>query len=155
MITDEKERKIMEIALKEAKKSFFKREVPVGCVIIRGDEIISKAHNEVQKKKKITAHAEITALNKAMAKLDKKYLDDCEIYITLEPCSMCAGAIILSKIKKVYIATEDLKSGSAGSVFNILNSTKLNHRCDVKFGIFSDESSELLKSFFKELRAEK
>jgi len=122
MDNDETKRKLMEIALKEAKKSYLKDEVPVGCVITRDNKVISKAHNLVQSKKNITAHSEIIALNKAMKKLGKKYLDDCELYVSLEPCSMCAGAIVLSKIKKVYIATEDVKTGAAGGVFKVKSS---------------------------------
>lgn len=155
MDNDETKRKLMEIALKEAKKSFLIDEVPVGCVITRDNKVISKAHNLVQSKKNITAHSEIIALNKAMKKLGKKYLDDCELYVSLEPCSMCAGAIVLSKIKKVYIATEDVKTGAAGGVFNILNNSKLNHQCEIEFGILKEESSKLLKDFFHELRLKK
>ncbi len=155
MDNDETKRKLMEIALKEAKKSYLKDEVPVGCVITRDNKVISKAHNLVQSKKNITAHSEIIALNKAMKKLGIKYLDDCELYVSLEPCSMCAGAIVLSKIKKVYIATEDVKTGAAGGVFNILNNSKLNHQCEIEFGILKEESSKLLKDFFRELRVKK
>jgi len=155
MDNDETKRKLMEIALKEAKKSYLKDEVPVGCVITRDNKVISKAHNLVQSKKNITAHSEIIALNKAMKKLGKKYLDDCELYVSLEPCSMCAGAIVLSKIKTVYIATEDVKTGAAGGVFNILNNSKLNHQCEIEFGILKEESSKLLKDFFHELRLKK
>ena len=149
---DEKHSKIMEIALKEAKKSFDKGEVPVGCVIVFNGNIIAKAHNLVQRKNSVTKHAEMICLEKAMRKLNTKYLPECELYVTLEPCSMCAGAIVLSKIKKVYIATKDPKSGAAESIFNILNNPKLNHRCEINWGIKEAESSNLLKSFFKKLR---
>jgi tRNA(adenine34) deaminase len=152
---DEKHSNLMEIALKEAKKSFDKGEVPVGCVIVLEGKIIAKAHNLIQSKNKVTKHAEIICLEKAMSNLGAKYLPECELYVTLEPCPMCAGAIVLSKIKKVYIATKDPKSGSAESIFNILNNPKLNHRCQINWGIKAEESSRLLKDFFKELREKK
>ena len=149
---DEKHTKLMEIALKEAKKSFNKMEVPVGCVITLDDKIIAKAHNLVQKNNNVTQHCEIIALNKAMKKLNSKYLFNCNLYVTLEPCSMCAGAIVLSKIKKVYIATKDPKSGACGSIINVINNPNLNHRCEVEYGILNNQSSNLLKTFFKKLR---
>ncbi len=152
---DEKQIKIMEIALKEAKKSFNKNEVPVGCVIVLDGIVIAKAHNQIQKKNIVTKHAEMICLEKSMKKLNAKYLPECELYVTLEPCPMCAGAIILSKIKTVYIATKDPKSGAAESIFNVLNNPKLNHQCKINWGLKQNESATLLKEFFKNIREQK
>lgn len=155
MIYDERKIKLMDIALSEAKKAYKKGEVPVGALIIKDDKIISKAHNTIQKNSNVLNHAEIVAINKAIKKLNSKYLFDCELYVTLEPCPMCAGAILLSKINKVYIATKDPKSGYAGTIHDTLNDKYLNHKTEVHFGIREEESSQLLKTFFKELRNSK
>ena len=155
MNLDEIKIKLMEIALNEAKKAYKKGEVPVGAIIVLNDKIIGKGHNLIQSKKNVLLHAEIQALNKAIKKVGQKSLNEAEMYVSLEPCPMCAGAIILSKIKNIYIATKDEKSGFGGSVYNILNNPNLNHRCNVNYGILENESSTLLKKFFKELRDEK
>ena len=135
MNIDERKLFLMEIALKEAKKAYKKGEIPVGAVLVYEDKIISKAHNTIQKNRNTLKHAEIIALEKGMKKLSAKFLNNCELYVTLEPCPMCAGAIMLSKVKKVYIATKDPKSGFGGSIYNILNNEKLNHRCEIEYGI--------------------
>ncbi len=142
----------MKIALKEAIKSLKSDDVPVGAIIVRNNLIVAKAHNEVEKRKDPTAHAELLAIRKALKNLNQKYLLDCILYTTLEPCAMCAGALVLSRIKKVVFSTYDPKSGAGGTVMNILSNPHLNHRIEVFGGILEEESSELLKEFFKKLR---
>ena len=142
----------MQEALKEARKAYKKLEIPVGAVIVRDGEIIAKAHNIKEEKKDTTKHAEILAIQKASKKLQSWRLLDCEMYVTLEPCPMCAGAIIQSRIKKVYIGTMDEKTGACGSVLNLLKDYKFNHEVEVETGIMQNECEELLKQFFKELR---
>ena len=142
----------MKEALKEAKKAYDKLEIPVGAVIVKDGKIIARAHNQKETKCDTTNHAEILAIQKASKKLNSWRLIDCEMYVTLEPCSMCAGAIINSRIKKVYIGTMDEKTGAVGSVFNLFNDYKFNHKVDFETGILKDECEDILKSFFKELR---
>ena len=142
----------MREALKEAKKAYKKLEIPVGAVIVKNGEIIARAHNKKESKKDTTKHAEILAIQEASKKLDNWRLMDCEMYVILEPCPMCAGAIIQSRIKKVYIGTMDEKTGACGSVLNLLKDYKFNHEVEVETGIMQNECEELLKQFFKELR---
>lgn len=142
----------MRQALKEAKKAYKKLEVPVGAIIVKDGKIIARAYNQKEEKKDTTKHAEILAIQKASKKLQSWRLIDCEMYITLEPCSMCAGAIINSRIKKVYIGTMDEKTGAAGSVFNLFNDYTFNHKVEIETGILKEECENILKSFFKELR---
>lgn len=142
----------MNEALKEAKKAYDKLEIPVGAVIVKDGEIIAKAHNLKETKFDTTKHAEILAIQRASKKLQSWRLLDCEMYITLEPCSMCAGAIINSRIKKIYIGTLDEKTGAAGSVLNLFEDYKFNHNVEVKKGIMQKECENILKDFFKMLR---
>lgn len=142
----------MKEALKEAKKAYEKLEVPVGAVIVKDNKIIARAHNLKETKKDTTNHAEILAIQKASKKLEAWRLNDCEMYVTLEPCSMCAGAIINSRIKKIYIGALDEKTGAAGSVLNLFEDYKFNHKVEVEKGILKEECENILKSFFKELR---
>ena len=146
------EEKYMKEALKEAKKAYEKLEVPVGVVIVKDNKIIARAHNLKDTKKDTTHHAEILAIQKASKKLGAWRLNDCEMYVTLEPCSMCAGAIINSRIKKIYIGALDEKTGAAGSVLNLFEDYKFNHKVEVEKGILKEECENILKSFFKELR---
>ena len=146
------EEKYMKEALKEEKKAYNKLEIPVGAIIIKDGKIIARAHNIKEEKKDTTKHAEIIAIQKASKKLDSWRLNDCEMYVTLEPCSMCAGAIIQSRIKKVYIGTMDKKTGACGSVLNLLQDYKFNHMVEVEKEICKDECEKILKDFFKELR---
>lgn len=146
------EEKFMKEALKEAKKALEIEEVPVGAVIVKDGKIIAKAHNTKETKKDATCHAEILAIKKACKKLDSWRLLDCEMYVTLEPCSMCAGAIINSRISKVYIGTNDEKTGACGSKLNLLEDYEFNHKVQVQKYILKEECSEILKSFFKYLR---
>lgn len=139
-------------ALKEANKAYNKLEVPVGAVIVKNNQIISKGHNQKETKSDCTRHAEIVAIEKACKKLNSWRLNDCTMYITLEPCAMCAGAIIQSRIKKIYIGAMDQKTGCCGSVFNLFDDYKFNHHVEFETGICEEESEKLLKNFFKELR---
>ena len=142
----------MREALKEAKKAYNKLEIPVGAVIVKDGEIIARAHNIKEKKKDTTKHAEILAIQKASKKLETWRLNDCEMYVTLEPCPMCAGALIQSRIKKVYIGTMDEKTGACGSVLNLLEDFKFNHKVEVEKGILKEECEKILKEFFIKLR---
>ena len=148
----EEKNKFMKQALKEAKKAYEKLEVPVGAVIVKDGKIIAKAHNLKETKTDTTKHAEILAIQKASKKLESWRLLDCEVYITLEPCSMCAGAIINSRIKKVYIGALDEKTGAAGSVLNLFEDYKFNHKVEVEKGVMQEECENILKDFFKMLR---
>lgn len=142
----------MKQALKEAEKAYKKLEVPVGAIIVKDEKIIARAHNQKETKTDTTKHAEILAIQKASKKLKSWRLIDCEMYVTLEPCSMCAGAMINSRIKKVYIGAKDEKTGAVGSVLNLFNDYTFNHKVEVETGIMEKECQEILKQFFKELR---
>lgn len=146
------EEKFMKEALKEAQKALAIEEVPVGAVIVKDGKIIARAHNTKETKKDATCHAEILAIKKACKKLGAWRLIDCEMYVTLEPCSMCAGALINSRIKKLYIGTDDNKTGACGSVLNLLEDYKFNHKIEVQKYILKDDAEKLLKEFFKFLR---
>lgn len=148
----EEKNKFMKEALKEAKKAYEKLEVPVGAVIVKDGKIIARAHNLKETKTDTTKHAEILAIQKASKKLESWRLLDCEMYITLEPCSMCAGAIINSRIKKIYIGALDEKTGAAGSVLNLFEDYKFNHKVEVEKGVMQEECENILKDFFKMLR---
>ena len=146
------EEKFMKEALKEAKKAYDNLEVPVGAVIVKDGQVIARAHNLKETKLDTTNHAEILAIQKASKKLKSWRLIGCEMYVTLEPCSMCAGALINSRIKKVYIGASDEKTGAVGSVFNLLDDYTFNHKVEVENGVMKTECQEILKKFFKELR---
>jgi tRNA(adenine34) deaminase len=138
----------MREALKEAVKAFENDEVPVGAIIVHEGEIIGRAHNQIKTLKDPTAHAEIIAITQAANFLQSERLTNCSMYSTLEPCSMCAGAMVLSRIKDLVYAAKDPKTGAHDSVFKILNNKKLNHRIKVKKGILENEASSLMKEFF-------
>ena len=142
----------MKQALKEAEKALKKLEVPVGAIIVKDNKIISRAYNLKEIKKDTTYHAEIEAIKKASKKLNSWRLNDCEMYVTLEPCAMCAGAIINSRIKKLYFGTSDEKTGACGSVLNLLEDYKFNHKVEVEKDIMKPQCEEILKRFFKMLR---
>jgi tRNA(adenine34) deaminase len=142
----------MKEALKEAKKAYAKEEVPVGAVIVKDGKIIAKAHNLKESKKQATSHAEILAIQKACKKVGAWRLSECDMYVTLEPCPMCTGALIQSRIQKLYIGTDDLKTGACGSVLNLLEDYKFNHKIEVEKYILKDECESILKDFFKMLR---
>lgn len=142
----------MREALKEARKAFAEDEVPVGAVVVSGQKIISRGRNQVERLKDPTAHAEMIALTSAANFLGTKWLNGASLYVTIEPCSMCAGALVLARIKNIYFGAQDPKTGSCGSVLNIVNHKKLNHRIKVKSGILREESASLLKEFFQKKR---
>lgn len=148
------EEKFMLEALKEAKKAYEKDEIPVGAVIVKDGKIIAKAHNLREKKQSAIAHAEILAIEKANKKLNSWRLVDCDMYVTLEPCTMCMGAIISSRIKNLYIGTLDAKTGACGS-FVDLSQYKFNHTVNIFKGILQDKCEYILKDFFKGLRERK
>ena len=145
----------MREALKEAQKALEEEEVPVGAVIVKDGKIIARAHNMKENKKDATCHAEILAIKKACKKIDAWRLLDCEMYVTLEPCSMCAGALINARIKKLYIGTSDYKTGACGSVLNLLKDYQFNHKVEYETGILKEECENVLQEFFKELRNKK
>ncbi|MCX6163364.1 MAG: tRNA adenosine(34) deaminase TadA [Ignavibacteriae bacterium] len=143
----------MKFAYREAEKAFDEGETPIGCVIVFENKIIAKSHNQIETLKDPTAHAEILAITSASAHLDSKILKACSMYVTLEPCAMCAGAIVLSKIDNLFFGAFDPKSGACGSVINITNNKSLNHNVNVLGGILDTECGKMLKSFFKEKRS--
>lgn len=149
------EAKFMKEALKEAKKAYDKDEVPVGAIIVKDNKIIARAHNVKELKKDTTKHAEILAIQKASKKLDTWRLEGCTMYVTLEPCVMCTGATIQSRLDKLVIGTMDEKTGACGSVLNILKDYKFNHIVEVEKGIMEEECREILQRFFKNLRKRK
>ena len=146
------EEKFMRQALKEAQKAKDILEVPIGVVIVKDGKVIARAHNLRETKKSATAHAEILAIQKACKKLDAWRLNDCEMYVTLEPCPMCAGAILNSRIKKVYIGTMEPRSGAAGSKINLFEDYNYNHKVEYETGVMEEECKEIIQSFFKNLR---
>ena len=147
--------KFMILALKEAKKAYQKKEIPVGAIIVKDGKVIAKGYNIKEGKNDTTKHAEMIAIQKASKRLGEWRLLDCEMYVTLEPCAMCAGALIQSRIKKVYIGTMDYKTGACGSVLNLLEDYKFNHNVEIEYGIMQQECEKILKDFFKELRKTK
>lgn len=147
--------KWMKEAIKQAKKAAQKDEVPIGCVIVKDDQIIARAYNKREMKQCSTAHAEILAIEKACKKLGSWRLEDCDLYVTLEPCPMCSGAIIQSRIRNVIFGAYDPKGGCMGSNMNINDVRGFNHYPDIEGGILQDECSCLLKEFFKAKRKKK
>ena len=147
--------KYMREALREAARAKEDGEVPVGAVIVMGGRIISRGRNRVEKNQRATAHAEIEAINKACAKLKSWRLEGAELYVTLEPCAMCAGAIAGARIKKVYFGAYEHKSGCAVSLYPVLTENGLNHNAEYQGGVLKKECAELIKDFFKSRRQEK
>jgi tRNA(adenine34) deaminase len=141
----------MSIALKEAKKAFLKDEVPVGAVVVYQDKIIARAYNKREKNQQFHAHAEFLAMMKAAKKLGSWRLEDCDIYVTMEPCPMCAGAMIQSRIRSLYYGVSDPKAGVINSLTDLF-ALPFNHKIHVESGLLENQSQELLKSFFKKLR---
>jgi tRNA(adenine34) deaminase len=139
----------MQYALREAEKAYEKEEIPIGAVVVFENRIIGKGHNQVETLKDPTAHAEIIAITSAAAYLSSKILLGCSLYVTLEPCVMCAGAIVLAKIESLYFGAFDNKSGACGSVLNITNNNDLNHALSVTGGILDEKCGDILKSFFE------
>lgn len=147
--------RFMREALKEARKAYEKGETPIGAIIVHEGKIVSRGHNIKELKQDATLHAEIIAMKKAFRKLGTWRLNDCDIYVTLEPCTMCAGALIQGRIGRLFIGTPDPKAGAVGSVIDVLKIDKFNHKVEVIYGILEEECSSILKDFFRELRAKK
>lgn len=147
--------KYMKEAVKQAKKAYAIGEVPIGCVIVYEDKIIGRGYNRRTIDKNTIAHAEMLAIKKASKKMDDWRLEDCTMYVTLEPCQMCSGAIVQSRMKKVVIGCMNPKAGCAGSILNLLQMEEFNHQVEIETGVLEEECSGLMKSFFKELRAKK
>lgn len=144
--------KYMKEAIRQAKKALALNEVPIGCVIVHEGKIIGRGYNRRMTDHTTLAHAEILAIRKACRKMGDWRLENCRIYITLEPCPMCAGAIVQARIPEVIIGCMNPKAGCAGSVLDLLHQEGFNHRCEVKTGILGEECSGMMRSFFKELR---
>ena len=149
MTTDEK---YMRAALKQAEKAYNLGETPIGCVIVHEDKIIARGYNRRNTDKNPLAHAEVAAIKKASKKLGDWRLEECTLYVTLEPCQMCAGAIVQSRMKKVVIGCMNPKAGCAGSVLNLLQMQEFNHQVELERGVLEEACSEILSRFFKELR---
>ena len=142
----------MKEALKEAKKAYKKLEVPVGVVIVKDDKIIARAYNQKEQKNSPIKHAEIIAIEKACKKIDNWRLNECDMYVTLEPCPMCTGAIVNSRIKNVYIGAMQPKTGACGSKINIIEEYKSEAKINIEIGILKEKCLNILQDFFKELR---
>lgn len=151
----DKDIKYMREAIRQAKKAYQNGDVPIGCVIVYEDKIIGRGYNRRNKDKTTLAHAEILAIKKASKVIGDWRLEECRMYVTLEPCQMCAGAILQARIPEVVIGCMNPKAGCAGSVINLLNMDGFNHRVDITKGVLEDECSSLMKEFFADLRAGK
>ena len=147
--------KYMKAALREAKKAYKLDEVPIGCVIVQNDKIIARGYNRRNTDKNTLAHAEMSAIKKASKKTGDWRLEDCTMYVTLEPCQMCAGAIVQSRLGKVVIGSMNPKAGCAGSVINLLQMKQFNHQVEMVTGVLEEECSLMLSGFFQELREKK
>ena len=147
--------KYMKEALKEAEKAELIDEVPIGCVIVKDDKIIARGHNQRETKQSPIGHAEIVVINKAAKKLNSWRLEGCDIYVTLEPCIMCSGAIIQSRINKVYYGASDPKGGALGSSINVLEAKNINHHPEVISGVLQEECSKIITNYFKAKRQSK
>src|SRR6266581_6070563 len=144
----------MREALRQAQKAYEADEVPVGAVVVRAGKIIARACNQVELLKDATAHAEMLALTQAEADVGDWRLIDCDLYVTKEPCAMCAGAIVHTRVRRVIFGCTDPSAGAAGSVINLLQLPTLNHRCDVASGVLQDECAPILQNFFRKRRGE-
>lgn len=151
-MNQEKKEQFMRIALEEAEKARQTGEVPIGAIIVLDGEVIGRGHNQRETTNDATTHAEMGAIRDANRTLENWRLEDAEMFVTLEPCPMCSGAIILSRIKKVYYGASDLKAGTAGTLMNLLQDTRFNHQAEVERGLLEEECKDTLQSFFRELR---
>lgn len=145
----------MKEAIKQAKKAYALDEVPIGCVIVQDNKIIARGYNRRNTDKNALAHAEISAIKKASKKTGDWRLEDCTMYVTLEPCQMCAGAIVQSRMKRVVIGSMNAKAGCAGSILNLLQMQQFNHQVEITRGVREEECSQMLSQFFRELRERK
>ncbi len=152
---EKSQEKFMKLAIKEALKAQAKDEVPIGAVLVLDGKVIARAHNLMEKTQLATAHAEILAINKACKKLKSWRLDGAELFITVEPCAMCAGAIVNARIKKVFFGAYEPKSGSAESKFKVLTDSGLNHSTEFEGGIMGENCSNIIKNYFKGKRKQK
>ena len=152
MTADEK---FMKAAITQARKAYAIDEVPIGCVIVQNDKIIARGYNRRNIDKNTLAHAELSAISKDSKKTGDWRLEDCTMYVTLEPCQMCAGAIVQSRMKKVVIGSMNPKAGCAGSVLNLLQMAQFNHQVEIERGVLEEECSTMLSGFFRELRDKK
>ena len=145
--------KYMKEAIRQAKKAYALREVPIGCVIVYKDKIVGRGYNRRTTDHNTLAHAELIAIKKAGKKLGDWRLEDCTMYVTLEPCQMCAGAVVQSRLKRVVVGCMNPKAGCAGSILNLLQMDAFNHQAELTTGVLEEECSRLMKDFFKDLRA--
>ena len=146
------EEKYMKEAIRQAKKAYTLDEVPIGCVIVQDGKIIARGYNRRNTDKNTLAHAELTAIRKASRKTGDWRLEDCTMYVTLEPCQMCSGAIVQSRMTRVVVGCMNPKAGCAGSILNLLQMPEFNHQVEMTTGVLEEECSQMMKSFFKELR---
>jgi tRNA(adenine34) deaminase len=151
-MTDARDERFMSMALEEAVACAAHGDVPIGCVVVRGDDVLGGAGNQREWLNDPTAHAEIVALRQAAGEVGSWRLDGCTLYVTLEPCAMCAGAIIIARLDRVVFGASDPKAGFAGSLGNLLQDDRLNHRVAIDEGVLADRSSDLLKDFFRDRR---
>jgi tRNA(adenine34) deaminase len=151
-IASEGDATFMRDALRLAKKAYAAEEVPVGAVVVRGGKIIARAYNQVELLKDATAHAEMLALTQAEAAVGDWRLTDCDLYVTKEPCVMCAGALVHARVRRVIFGCADERAGAAGSILNVLQMPTLNHRCDISSGVLQNECAAILQDFFKQKR---
>ncbi|RHO38254.1 tRNA adenosine(34) deaminase TadA [Dorea sp. AM13-35] len=147
--------KYMKEAIRQANKAYAIGEVPIGCVIVRDGKIISRGYNRRTIDKNTLAHAELAAIKKASKKLDDWRLEGCTMYVTLEPCQMCAGALVQSRIDRVVVGCMNPKAGCAGSILNLLQMPEFNHQVELETGVLEEECSQMMKDFFRELRETK
>ncbi len=148
----QKDQRYMKMAIEAAKIAEENGDVPIGAVIVHKDQIIAKAYNQREQLKDPTAHAEIIALTQAAAALESRHLDGCTMYVTLEPCCMCAGALVLSRMKRLVYGCDDPKAGACKSLYNIVQDSRLNHRLEVTSGLLAEECGQLLQDFFQNRR---
>lgn len=142
----------MHLALKEAQKAEKIDEVPIGAIIVKDGKVIARAHNKKESKNQATRHAEIEAIEKATKKVNNWWLEDCDMYVTLEPCAMCAGALINSRLRAVYYGAYDKKAGCCGSLYNLPTDSRFNHRLTVEGGILEEECASILTNYFRKKR---
>ena len=145
----------MRVALREARRAFAEREVPVGAVVVQEGRVVARAHNRPVHLNDPAAHAEILALRRAGRKLANYRLTDCTLYVTIESCAMCAGAIVQARLRRVVFGARDPKAGAGGSVLAVLNHPKLNHQAEVSFGVLAADCASILREFFRERRKDR
>ena len=147
--------RFMRAAIEQGRRAAAIREVPIGCVIVRNGRIIAAAYNRRNNDKSVLSHAELLAIKEACRKTGDWRLEDCTLYVTLEPCPMCAGAIVQARIPRVVIGTQNAKAGCAGSVMNLLKQPGFNHQCDITYDVLHDDCAAMITGFFRQLREEK